>query len=682
MSDRSNQDQPTELSNLRINRPRTRSEAKQDQDNKEGFEQKLYPELEDMYLLNQSERAESPEYKPNNIKKKRYDSNKYCKPCKKPFNSKASYLKHQREMHLTQYSESYYCDICTKSFKIKHYHTSELNELNCFICQKEFEELKCLKNHLRYIHNTSWMFSPVSNDKMASPNPVPNSVSNPVPDINDPNLHCSVCDHTFDERPRYHRHLRDIHGIFKPTTSAGFTQLPPLQIIIPDINDPNYYCSACDMAYPSKEIFRAHLIKIHAMVDDKKKETTVNKRKTPPKDLEPEINTETLYCNVCEHTYSVLTSYRTHLFNIHNIAIENNGVRRPISDDDISLNSNDSKQHCHVCNKSYSTKATYKSHLNLVHFIKRSSSASSGTPTNVFEVDTYCNQCRIQFKTGEKHCQHIGLHARKPSRVRAAKNQLPSRYQLPLKFDPNGYCGVCKRTYPIVKKYRHHMKQCHGVVLPYLTKENKAKMLTTSNVESQNPLEEVVDNEEEVVSEEKKVVNEEEKVVNEEERVVNEEEKVANEEPLPLENENQEPVNVYWQPIDAEDLVWQPNEEIKDLEQEAVDSQPTETLIDQGQEPRHSVKRKRSHCIVCQKSFPKQSSYRIHLMVVHRLSWNEFEIVRRKQPSSKRKFTENDSHNTTDLSSHLPNPPTKRMKVNQNRTFQQCSSSVGPSVPL
>lgn len=70
MSDRNNQDQPTELSDLRINRPRTRSEVRQEhQDNKESSEQKLYPELEDMYLLNKSKRSESPEYTPNKTKK-------------------------------------------------------------------------------------------------------------------------------------------------------------------------------------------------------------------------------------------------------------------------------------------------------------------------------------------------------------------------------------------------------------------------------------------------------------------------------------------------------------------------------------------------------------------------------------------------------------------------------------
>jgi hypothetical protein len=83
-----------------------------------------------------------------------------------------------------------------------------------------------------------------------------------LPDIDDPNQYCRACNHRFSSKNYYKVHLIAVHNMkpkrtrMLPRTNTG---------ILPDVNDPDYYCRPCNYQYKMKNVYKRHLTIVHDM---------------------------------------------------------------------------------------------------------------------------------------------------------------------------------------------------------------------------------------------------------------------------------------------------------------------------------------------------------------------------------------------------------------------------------
>lgn len=88
-----------------------------------------------------------------------------------------------------------------------------------------------------------------------------------IPDEDDPNAYCRPCEKTYVNRNSFRHHIKTIHEMaVKP---IPFVKKAHHRIrnsgLIPDVNDTNFYCRACEKTYVSWNSYRDHLRKIHDM---------------------------------------------------------------------------------------------------------------------------------------------------------------------------------------------------------------------------------------------------------------------------------------------------------------------------------------------------------------------------------------------------------------------------------
>ncbi|KAL9557289.1 hypothetical protein MBANPS3_001443 [Mucor bainieri] len=176
-------------------------------------------------------------------------------------------------------------------------------------------------------------------------------IKNPdfVPDWNDPNLHCSSCDHTYKTRLQYTRHCRQVHGLRAP--------IKPRKTGVPDLNDMNKYCKVCQYTYRSKGGYRKHCESVHGLVPIK----FVNP------DAVPDINNPDNYCKTCDKHLSTKYNFKLHLHVMHNAYGELPAVKQCNKQPDI----NNPDNYCCCCDKTLSSRHNYKQHLLYVHSISQ-----------------------------------------------------------------------------------------------------------------------------------------------------------------------------------------------------------------------------------------------------------------------------------------------------------------------
>lgn len=138
--------------------------------------------------------------------------------------------------------------------------------------------------------------------------PTPNS--DITPDSYHKGNHCESCSWTFKLKHVYHNHLKRVYKMAIPhkMTIPRKTKTKPNHDIVPDIDDPNYYCKSCQKSYKSNSKYCNHLRSVHRMklslLRGRSEPTPTISIDAIPKD--PQNKT----CVVCQKALCNVYSYR------------------------------------------------------------------------------------------------------------------------------------------------------------------------------------------------------------------------------------------------------------------------------------------------------------------------------------------------------------------------------------
>ena len=182
----------------------------------------------------------------------------------------------------------------------------------------------------------------------------PSQVMNKLkPNVDDPNYYCCACNWKAPTRGKYNSHLRSVHNII-PNNTRGISNYN--HDFLPDPCDPNFYCRVCKITKRKKNEYRSHCRKVHHM--------KLEPLAFPYPDAVIDINSPDYYCAKCDMHYKGKQSFRYHLKSVHKLKlITNRGIAYPDAIIDM-LNPN---FYCAQCDKHYSKKWNFKLHLINVH---------------------------------------------------------------------------------------------------------------------------------------------------------------------------------------------------------------------------------------------------------------------------------------------------------------------------
>jgi hypothetical protein len=132
-----------------------------------------------------------------------------------------------------------------------------------------------------------------------------------LPDTSDANNFCCVCQNGWPTRTSYLSRLRIVHSM----NSNYFRERSETVIInkevIPDLDDPNFYCAGCEKKLSNRPTFRDHLARIHKMTF--KPQGPNYLKKIVHADMTPDVGRSKLLLLPCEKTYPGRSLYRGHL---------------------------------------------------------------------------------------------------------------------------------------------------------------------------------------------------------------------------------------------------------------------------------------------------------------------------------------------------------------------------------
>lgn len=166
-----------------------------------------------------------------------------------------------------------------------------------------FQQSLHIKNILKVVHNI------ISANKRLIPKANPNA----LPNINDPNNYCSSYQYTFSRKSVYNAHLKRVQNLMPADDDLRFRK--PNLDILPDINDPNNYCLSCQHTFSTKHKYKMHLRVVHHLNIPFQRPRRVNIKPG----VIPDWNNKRKCCCVCDRTSKNLMAFRAHLRVVHHI---------------------------------------------------------------------------------------------------------------------------------------------------------------------------------------------------------------------------------------------------------------------------------------------------------------------------------------------------------------------------
>lgn len=138
----------------------------------------------------------------------------------------------------------------------------------------------------------------------------------------------------------------------------------PNQSISPDPSDPNNYCRSCRKTFSSRSTYRQHLFAVHNV----ELRTKLDKKTTPNLAIIPDPNDPNQHCRTCLKTFSRKDTCNQHLVRVHNT--ETRFRIRTTPNHAIIPDPSDPKRRCRSCQKTFTTKYHFYQHLLNKHNIE------------------------------------------------------------------------------------------------------------------------------------------------------------------------------------------------------------------------------------------------------------------------------------------------------------------------
>ncbi|KAG2235952.1 hypothetical protein INT48_004282 [Thamnidium elegans] len=236
-----------------------------------------------------------------------------------------------------------------------------------------------------------------------------------LPDTNDPNYFCRVCDKKYRNESAYHIHLIRIHGIREPSWRMKPILHPN---IVPDIKHKDLFCAACELYFRSSKTFACHIAHVHNISfsnneilkirDDEKarwlENNTQKKRHRKPFNplVLPCVKDPLFYCARCDRR-----------------------IHGDDHKDDTDL-SDDSIWCCLLCTKVLPDRDSYNAHIRLIHNFMLAPHSNIN--------DFTCYLCKKEYLTTLDVANHlINVHGIQPAVKPENCNKLPPLLSLPLR---------------------------------------------------------------------------------------------------------------------------------------------------------------------------------------------------------------------------------------------------------
>ncbi|KAL9548343.1 hypothetical protein MBANPS3_005720 [Mucor bainieri] len=361
----------------------------------------------------------------------------HCNACDRKFKTRAGYFVHLRRIHKFNIRPA-------SDDNQQQLESSAKKQYYCCGCNRFMNDQASFSEHIRTTHRRTLI-----------------KHFHLMPDLNDPNWYCRACERRFNSKPLFSMHLRTTHKMKKAKNEdAGLmeevgesehyccgcnqymsdektltkhiekahrrTKIKHLNLK-PDVQDPNFYCKACERGYTKQSSFRLHLRQLHKMSD------------TPSE----------YYCSACNATIKEHSAYSIHITRSH----PNHKIKRIHVRPDI----NDPNYYCKSCEKPYFKKMKYRHHLQVVHkiFIQDIIVRIPAISTN--EPEYYCSGCNTVVHDYSTFVAHI--------RSQHPTSRIKNIHIKPDIHDPDDYCSACEKFSVTRKLYLKHLKLVHKILV-------------------------------------------------------------------------------------------------------------------------------------------------------------------------------------------------------------------------
>lgn len=302
-------------------------------------------------------------------------------------------------------------------------------------------------------------------------------VSDLLPNPEDPNFYCRACDRTHSTKGTFRAHCINYHKMYLPPTPKALqlSLIAKFPDIMPDPEDPDFNCCVCQRNYSDKYNFRRHLRTYHKMEVKSLIGCTIKNPYLVPDEDDPDC-----YCVACEKTFCDRYSFRSHIAAIHNLVIR--GGQRTSRTKGLLPLEDDPNGHCRVCTKTLESLRSYRNHLRRIHgmILKPRGRAlrviNADITPDEHDPNNYCIACKRQYyhKSGYRvHLETMHGMILQPVKRKKAVEITEESTVAPDPDDPNFHCYLCDKTYPRRGKYRAHLTKCHKMVLKPLSRPLK-----------------------------------------------------------------------------------------------------------------------------------------------------------------------------------------------------------------
>ncbi|CAO3611536.1 unnamed protein product [Mucor fragilis] len=378
-----------------------------------------------------------------------------------------------------------YCKACKRHFKtrvgyflhLRRIHNFDVKKMIDCVNQRQFES--STKTHYFCCGSNQYMRDQASLSEHMSTAHYKSKIKHfhLMPDFEDPNNYCKACERYFASRPKYTAHLRLIHKLIKAT--ATMEDVDQLGV------DPNNYCCGCNQYLPDQMALMSHIGIAH--------------RKTQIKNfnVKPDMNPSNHYCTACEHKFDTRKLYTLHLRLTHKLYARRpkyNRLQIP------TISSTEPEYYCSACDRSIKQHSTYLAHITSRHI--NSKIKHINVKPDIDDPQNYCKACEKVHSSKRKYRFHLKL-MHKIVAKEAQKIQIPaistteSEYYCsacnttvgdyssfvahittehptskikhihikPDIHDPYNYCRACERVISTSSYYRYHLKLVHKILV-------------------------------------------------------------------------------------------------------------------------------------------------------------------------------------------------------------------------
>ncbi|OBZ90427.1 hypothetical protein A0J61_01524 [Choanephora cucurbitarum] len=315
----------------------------------------------------------------------------------------------------------------------------------CTLCDRSWKRYGDYRNHMTRIHQRSNLDTPAI------------AVFDHLPDPDQPDVNCSACNKPFDQQTELELHIQKYHqlGLFVLRHYLKNTQWLLRDAL-------NCFCRFCDQSFGDEE-YELHFRYFHRMPT---KDDEIESNQFP---LEPDLSDPDGYCRTCNLLLDSRKEYLNHLNQEHydHVVHEAKSILKHLSVEAINelssvlptqtdVEADQPQDACSMCKESYSI---LSSHLKALR-----SSITSARVVGDSLLVRYSNRLNKCWSCSRTYSSNKALkeHLRKKHNIFASRS-IVSPYIVIQDYKDDGLvCSACDNEFTSEKAYTDHVKQYHS----------------------------------------------------------------------------------------------------------------------------------------------------------------------------------------------------------------------------